>query len=351
MTSDSANILLVDDHLNSLQALSLLLARQGYRIRKATGGQIALQTIRVELPDLILLDIQMPQMDGYEVCANLKADPLTYDIPVIFLTALDDVADKVAAFSAGGVDYITKPFQASEVLARVQNQLMIQRQRRQLLEQNQRLQQEIQERQRLESALIQANSDLQRLALLDSLTQVANRRCFDEHLSQEWQRLLREQAPLSLILCDVDYFKLFNDHYGHLAGDACLYHVAQAIDQVIRRPADEVARYGGEEFAIILPNTDVAGTVFVAEQIQVAIAQLAMPHAKSLVNPCVTLSLGITSLTPSADKQPQNLIAAADIALYTAKSQGRDRWRVQLCDQSASQDNSRLSFERSQVSV
>ncbi|KAM3092976.1 diguanylate cyclase domain-containing protein [Phormidesmis sp. 146-35] len=350
MTSDSANILLVDDHLNSLQALSLLLTRQGYRIRKATSGAIALQTIRVELPDLILLDIQMPQMDGYEVCTTLKADPLTCDIPVIFLTALDDVADKVAAFSAGGVDYITKPFQASEVLARVQNQLMIQQQRRQLLEQNQRLQQEIQERQRLESALIQANSDLQRLALVDSLTQVANRRCFDEHLNHEWQRLLREQAPLSLILCDVDYFKLFNDHYGHLAGDACLYHVAQTINRVIRRPADEVARYGGEEFVIILPNTDVAGAVFVAEQIQAAIAQLAIPHAKSLVNPCVTLSLGITSLTPTADKLTQDLIAAADTALYTAKCQGRDRWRVQ-CDPAPSQNDPKPCFKRSHISV
>lgn len=335
MTSDSANILLVDDHLNSLQALSLVLARQGYRVRKATSGQVALQTIRVELPDLILLDIQMPQMNGYEVCTIIKADPLTRDIPVIFLTALDDVADKIAAFSTGGVDYITKPFQSSEVIARVQNQLMIQRQRRQLLEQNQRLRQEIQERQRLESALIQANSNLQRLALLDSLTQVANRRCFDEHLDQEWQRLLREQAPLSLILCDVDYFKLFNDHYGHLAGDACLYHVAQAIGRVIRRPADEVARYGGEEFAVILPNTDVAGTVFVAEQIQEVIAQLAIPHAKSLVNPFVTISFGITSLTPIAGRLPQDLIAAADTALYAAKSQGRDRWRVHLCEQTA----------------
>ncbi|MGV0023501.1 diguanylate cyclase domain-containing protein [Phormidesmis priestleyi] len=351
MTSDSANILLVDDHLNSLQALSLLLARQGYRIRKATSGQVALQTIGVELPDLILLDIQMPQMDGYEVCARLKADPLTCDIPVIFLTALDDVADKVAAFSAGGIDYITKPFQASEVLARVQNQLTIQRQRRQLLAQNLRLQQEIRERQRLESALIQANSDLQRLASIDGLTQVANRRSFDQHLHHEWQRLLREQAPLSLILCDVDYFKLFNDHYGHLAGDACLYQVAQAIDQVIRRPADEVARYGGEEFAVILPNTDVAGAVFVAEQIQVAIAQLAMPHAQSIVNPYVTLSLGITSLTPIVEKLPQNLIAAADVALYTAKSQGRDRWRVHLCNQTTCQTNSNLCLERSQISV
>jgi diguanylate cyclase (GGDEF)-like protein len=333
MTSYLVNILLVDDHLNSLQVLSLLLARHGYRVRKATSGQVALHTIQAELPDLILLDIQMPQMDGYEVCTALKADPATRHIPIIFLTALDDVADKVAAFNAGGADYITKPFQASEVLARVQNQLTIQHQQRQLVEQNLYLQAEIQERQRLESALRQANLDLQRLASVDSLTQVANRRCFDEHLTQEWQRLAREQLPLSLILCDVDYFKRFNDHYGHLAGDACLHRIAQMINQVIKRPADLVARYGGEEFVVILPNTDAAGAVFVAEQIQVAIAQLKLPHSQSAVNSCVTLSLGVTSLIPTADRSPHALIAAADAALYTAKSQGRNRWRMHLCEQ------------------
>ncbi|MBW4481067.1 MAG: diguanylate cyclase [Tildeniella torsiva UHER 1998/13D] len=173
-----------------------------------------------------------------------------------------------------------------------------------------------------------ANARLENLARVDGLTQVANRRRFDEHLSQEWRRMRRDRTPLSLILCDIDHFKLYNDTYGHPAGDACLKQVAQALAQVVKRPADLVARYGGEEFAVVLPATDIHGAATMAAAIQQAIAQLGLVHQTSLTRPYVTLSLGVACTTPNADPSPQALIDQADRALYRAKQQGRDRFQV-----------------------
>ena len=323
-----ANLLIVDDYLDNLRSLATLLKQAGYRVRKATSGEMALKTIHVEPPDLILLDVRMPQIDGYQVCQQLKVDPHTCRIPVIFLSALQDTNDKVKAFAVGGADYVTKPFQAEEVLARVRHQMTILRQQQQLAAQNHQLQQEIQQRKQAEADLQQANLELQRLANLDGLTQVANRRCFDQYLAQEWRRLSREQQPLSLLLCDIDHFKNYNDRYGHLAGDACLQQVAQAISQAIRRPADLVARYGGEEFVVVLPNTDQAGAVTIAEAIQTAIQHLKSPHPDSTVADCITLSLGVANLIPTLKVSCEALIAAADAALYQAKQQGRNRYCV-----------------------
>jgi diguanylate cyclase (GGDEF)-like protein len=171
-----------------------------------------------------------------------------------------------------------------------------------------------------------ANHKLEQLVNLDGLTQVANRRCFDGQLQAEWKRLAREQQPLSLILFDVDKFKLYNDYYGHLGGDDCLVRIAQTVQQVIHRPADLVARYGGEEFSVLLPNTDLAGAIKIAKNIQQAIHDQAIPHAQSDVTDIVTLSLGITSLIPTCDIKPDTLIASADKALYNAKEMGRDRY-------------------------
>ncbi|MBW4486828.1 MAG: EAL domain-containing protein [Trichocoleus desertorum ATA4-8-CV12] len=172
--------------------------------------------------------------------------------------------------------------------------------------------------------LQQANQELQRLASSDGLTQVANRRCFDEFLAQEWQRLVREQSPLSMILCDVDCFKLYNDTYGHLAGDDALRQVAQAIAQAVKRPADLVARYGGEEFAVILANTDAAGAAIVAAQMQANVRALQIPHASSQVAEFITLSLGIATTIPKNQFSSATLIVAADQGLYRAKAQGRN---------------------------
>jgi diguanylate cyclase (GGDEF)-like protein/PAS domain S-box-containing protein len=171
-----------------------------------------------------------------------------------------------------------------------------------------------------------ANQELHRIACVDGLTQVANRRRFDEYLNTEWRRLAREQKPLSLILCDLDYFKRYNDTYGHLAGDLCLQQVAGVLRQALRRPADLVARYGGEEFAMILPNTDVRGAAIVAETVRKGVRALKIPHAKSLASEYVTLSLGVACSIPTPDASPQELIAAADKGLYQAKAEGRDRY-------------------------
>lgn len=453
MNLDSENkgsILLVDDIPENLQLLSDLLVKLGYNVRSVTSGRMALKTVKVKRPDVILLDIKMPEMDGYQVCEALKADENLRSIPVIFISALDDVFDKVTAFKSGGIDYITKPFQIEEVVARLNNQLIIQRQQ-QLLEQEIANRRETQEvlyqsrallasvlnssldgiaamqairapetgniedfrclvvnpviarafatsreemigklvlkrflnrfepelfqkfvnivetgepleqdfyyssgesswfhfvavklgdgfaitirdittRKETELALQDANQKLEQLANLDALTQVANRRCLNDRLMREWQK----QQPLSLILFDLDSFKLYNDYYGHLAGDDCLLKIAQIVYQIIRhhdveRPTDLVARYGGEEFAVLLPNTDLPGAVRVATRIQEQVHSLAIPHIKSGVTNIVTVSLGICSLVPSLEVKPDRIIAKADQALYHAKEQGRDRYCI-----------------------
>lgn len=328
-----ANILVVDDRPDNLRVLSTMLSKQGYHVRKALNGEMALTACEATPPDLILLDINMPGMDGYEVCQHLKGSEKTRDVPVIFLSVLDDVWDKVKAFRVGGVDYITKPFQIEEVAVRVENQLTVQRLKLDLQEKNRLLEtqntlllEENEKRRRAEEALQRANEQLQRLVVMDSLTEVANRRHFDDRLQQEWQRSAREQVSLSLILCDIDYFKFYNDTYGHLAGDACLKQVAGAITRAVKRPADLVARYGGEEFAAILPNTNFQGAVHVAQRIQLEVLRLQIVHASSCDNHYITLSQGIASTVPSYQASPDVLIADADKALYEAKQQGRNRY-------------------------
>lgn len=184
------------------------------------------------------------------------------------------------------------------------------------------------ERRRLEQSLQSANTKLEKLVTIDALTQVANRRKFDDYLEQEWQRALRSQQPLSLIMFDVDAFKRYNDRYGHQVGDACLISIAQTVKSTVERATDIVARYGGEEFAVVLPNTNLSGAVAIAEQIQQAIKALAIPHETSTVSTIVSISLGVASLIPTTTGSLKQLIASADRALYAAKQQGRDRYVV-----------------------
>jgi diguanylate cyclase (GGDEF)-like protein len=319
------DILVVDDKPDNLRLLSTMLVERGYKVRKALNGEMALMAIYASLPDLILLDINMPNMNGYQVCDTLRQSQLTQHIPIIFISALDDVTDKVEAFRRGGNDYITKPFELEEVIARVENQLKIRRLQKQLQEQNELLQQEIADRVTAEATLQKANQRLHELAIVDDLTQIANRRHFYEYFHQEWPRLLRENAPMSVILCDIDHFKLYNDTYGHLAGDECLQKVAHAIHSSVKRPADLVARYGGEEFGVILPNTLIEGAFILAEEMRQQVHDLKIPHARSPIDEYVSLSLGISHVIPSNDIHPEMLIGWADDALYDAKRQGRNR--------------------------
>jgi len=336
------NILVVDDTPDNLRVLSSMLTMRGHTVRKALNGQMALTACQTVVPDLILLDINMPGMNGYEVCNFLKNSENTCNIPVIFISVLDEALDKVKAFTVGGADYITKPFQVEEVLARVENQLTVRRlqislqdRNRLLKEQNALLLQEIEKRRRAEEALQKANEKLQLLADSDSLTGIANRRHFDEYLQREWKRASRDKLYLSLVLCDIDCFKLYNDTYGHQAGDDCLKQVAGAIGRAVKRPADLVARYGGEEFGALLPNTDLDGALRVAESIHLEVRQLKIVHAKSSVSDYITLSAGIASTVPNHKQSPADLISAADKALYQAKERGRNQSCSVAFDRSA----------------
>ncbi|MBD2526037.1 diguanylate cyclase [Nostoc sp. FACHB-133] len=241
--------------------------------------------------------------------------------PIISLTNI------VFQFTAGNLDIRAKISSKDEIgqLAKSFNNMALQ-----LQTSFETLEQRIQERTAelviAKEKAENANQKLEQLVNLDGLTQVANRRCFDERLQAEWKRLAREQQPLSLILFDVDKFKSYNDYYGHLGGDNCLIRIAQTVQQTVPRPADLVARYGGEEFSVLLPNTDLVGAIKVAESIQQAIYDQVIPHAKSDIKDIVTLSLGITSVIPTWDIKPDTLIASADQAMYNAKQKGRDRY-------------------------
>ncbi len=318
------DILIVDDMPDNLRLLSKMLSEQGYKVRKALNGEMAIASCQADPPDLILLDINMPGMDGYQVCDALKAAINTQEIPIIFLSASDETNHKLLAFERGGLDYITKPFQVEEVLARVQHQLTLFIQQQNLKEQLKKLQEEV--------TIQQKNKEnLERLVIIDDLTQLSNRRHFNDYLHQEWQRVLslppHSQSypqPLSLILADVDYFKLYNDTYGHVSGDECLQKVAQTMKSVVNHSNALVARYGGEEFAIILPNASSDYALQVAELIRTQIQQLQIPHRQSQVSAYVTVSLGVASRFPNLDLSPEELIASADKALYYAKQKGRN---------------------------
>jgi two-component system cell cycle response regulator len=434
------SILVVDDVALNLRLLRQLLSDLGYEVRLANNGKQALESIRSQKPDLILLDIKMPDMDGYQVCKVLKSDDSTRDIPIIFLSALGEIFDKVKAFNLGAVDYMTKPFQFEEIAVRIKNQLIIQSQKKALREEIK--QRRLTERNLTESRLLlknildssldgiaalrsirepisrriadfcclQANSmiaqfleqdaetlvgqpilktllaqlnlecfsrfvavveqgevlkldfscdrerfrgwyhliavklgdgfsltirniteqkrlelELERQACLDSLTGVANRRHFDRCLSSAWRRCACEGQPLSLIICDVDYFKRYNDTYGHQAGDNCLVRVARILDVMVQGSSGLVARYGGEEFAIVLAHIPLEEASKIAESLCTAVKQLEIPHRASEAGSYITISVGVASLVPTAGDFPDRAIAAADHALYEAKAKGRDR--------------------------
>ncbi|WP_228038487.1 diguanylate cyclase domain-containing protein, partial [Nostoc sp. LEGE 12450] len=477
------HILIVDDEPINLQVLKNFLKFQNYTLTLATDGQEALALLeRGFNPDIILLDVMMPRMTGYEVIQVIRQQITADRLPIILLSARNQPEDIVLGLEVGANDYLIKPIRKDELLARIHTHLQIRQLEKEsirlaiahehqmaqflealpvgvavhksdgnvlyfnqmakqllgrsvlpdvdtneltfayqiywtgtntlypteqlpairalqgervrtedleihldetviplevlgtpildeqeeivyalvtfqditerkrseqiladysrelefevsdrtaeLAQTNVQLQQEITEREQVHLALQIANQELQQLAIVDGLTKIANRRCFDQRLQHEWFRLAREQQPLSLILFDVDYFKRYNDCYGHQAGDACLVQLAQVVKQKVNRTADLVARYGGEEFVVILPNTDRQGAIAIAEHIRQAIRALKIPHEQSDMSEIVTVSLGIGSIIPIPGNLPDTLIALTDRALYAAKQQGRDRYSV-----------------------
>ena len=289
-------LLVVDDQPVNIQAIHQAFAAD-HQVLMATNGAQALALCASQQPDLVLLDVVMPGMDGHEVCRQLKSDPATRDIPVIFVTAHNDEAAEAQGLDLGAVDFISKPINPKIVRARVRTHLTL-----------------------------KAQADLLRQwVYIDGLTGVYNRRYFDERLATEWARAMRTQAALSVVLLDVDLFKRYNDRYGHQAGDDCLRRVATALKAGIRRPGDLAARYGGEEFVCLLPDTNLSGALTLAKQLGGAVRALQMTHADSAVAPVVTVSLGVGSKASKSQGSAVALLSVADAQLYRAKSLGRNQ--------------------------
>lgn len=298
-TEDKPLLLLIDDSPQDLRLLGSLIRERG-QILFATTGLEGLALAAERIPDLILLDVELPDIDGYEVCRKLKQDPETRSTPIIFVTSHQSPEHEVAALEAGAVDFIAKPFNPPVISARVKTHLTLNHQ----------------------------NKLLQSLASQDGLTGVFNRRYFDEHGDAEWKRHLRQGNPLGVVMVDVDHFKQFNDRFGHTAGDECLKTLARTFRQSTRRPGDFVARYGGEEFVFVLPYTGPEDALRFGEHLCREVLALNIPHPKPAGEQFVTVSLGATAAVPTHDTTLRTLVEHADQALYKAKAAGRNRCQL-----------------------
>lgn len=310
-------LLIIDDSEDSRALLKAYLQSMAPLIEEAGSGEEALRHIQgAPAPDLILLDLNMPGMDGLEVCRRLKSMEAIARTPVLMITASSSVADVEAAFGAGASDYISKPVREAELRARAGSLLRLK------METDIRLARES-ELLKIKGELERANATLKELSVKDALTGLANRRAFNERLELEWNRSLRSGSTLGLVICDVDHFKAYNDVLGHPAGDVCLQSVTSALPSALR-PMDLVARIGGEEFAAILPGAGPAECLEVGERLCKAVAALHLPHPKDDWG-SVSISAGVAALKPSEDTHRSTLFELADAALYRAKHSGRRR--------------------------
>lgn len=304
-TAARPTILIVDDVPANVQVLGEAL-HADYQVKVAGSGIQALQIASAEPhPDLILLDVMMPGMDGFEVCRHLKSNPQTWRIPVIFVTAKDEESDEELGLNLGAVDYLTKPISITIAKARIRNHIRL-KQQADLLES---------------------------ISLVDALTHIPNRRRFDEAIDAEWKRAAREKTLLSLLMIDIDHFKEYNDHYGHGAGDVCLQAVAAALQSGVSRPGDLVARYGGEEFVVVLPETPKEAACQIAMRLCENVHNLKLTHAYSSTGPFVTVSIGCATAMSYLEMGPHSLLLdEADRMLYQAKKAGRNRVCCGMCE-------------------
>jgi diguanylate cyclase (GGDEF)-like protein len=277
--------------------------KDDYELLVTDNGIAAILMAKEHVPDLIILDIIMPEINGYETLERLKAAPETRDIPVIFITSLDEEADEEKGLSLGAVDYITKPFSATIVKLRVNQQIRIANQ----------------------------INIIRRLSMMDHLTGIPNRRFFDRRLHEEWERAIRNGSDIGLMILDVDHFKDYNDTYGHQQGDAALIALSNALSRCLHRPGDFAARWGGEEFAVLLPETDEAGVLHIASVIRMMVEDTIIPNGMG-ANTRITVSIGVNVEHPARNASLDKFISYADASLYRAKRNGRNRVEVHAGD-------------------
>lgn len=313
MTS-SPQLLIVDDDPFAIQVLNQALQGLG-EICFAASGREALSLLQAKPIDLAMLEAQMPVMDGFETCRAIRLE--FPQVPIIFVTASSSPESEIRALNAGAVDFFNKPINPQVFRARVEKYIQLKRQ----------------------------SDELRALIKTDPLTGIPNRRALEEQSTREWRRARRNRQPLAVLMIDIDHFKAYNDHYGHVAGDVCLRQVAQAIEASVMRPGDLTVRFGGEEFAVLLPESSGPQAVIVAEKIRAAVRALAIPHARSPISDRVTVSIGCAAGVPRHPPDPneqsvgpeasasghletnrlETLFDSADAALYAAKQAGRDR--------------------------
>ena len=289
------SVLIVDDESINITALTYILSND-YTIYAAKNGLNAIKAAEKYLPDVVLLDIIMPEMDGYAVMSALKNSERTYTIPVIFITGLNNISDEEKGLKMGAADYIIKPFNSSIVKLRVQNQIK----------------------------MLNHLRIIEQISMIDPLTKISNRRGFNKRMDMEWNRAIRESSMISILILDIDFFKSYNDTYGHQQGDEALVAVVKTIQQSLNRPSDYSARWGGEEFVVLLPNTDFSGAINIAERIRGNISKMVIPCADDTETK-VTVSIGVKTQIPQQDSSCECFIADADKALYQAKNSGRNR--------------------------
>lgn len=317
-TTFKVRVLLVDDQLLVIEAVRRMLADQlDIEFHFVTDPMQALDCALRLQPTIILQDLVMPNVDGFDLIRQYRENPKLLHVPVIVLSAKEEPKMKAHGFAVGANDYLVKLPDRLELLARVRYHSGAYISRLQRDEAFRFLRES-------QKNLADANIELQKLAALDSLTGIANRRRFDETMQREWQRGQRQRRPLSLLMCDVDCFKLYNDSFGHLAGDLCLKKAAAVLTSCLKRTTDLAARYGGEEFAIVLPDTDAAGARKVAEHCLQQLHAMAMEHPHS-PHQVVTMSIGMATFVPGPETQERDMVESADRALYAAKNDGRHR--------------------------